>query len=120
MTVEEKIASLPDGPRQKFAELRNIITSALPGTTETLKWNAPAILHKDGMILVVYSAHKDHMNLVVTPSTIDVLKAKLKEYETGKGSVKLVYDKPLPTGLIKELVTHRAEEYEKNGVKWKA
>lgn len=58
------------------------------------------------------------MNLVATPSTRQALEEELSDYETGKGSVKLSYDKPLPVSLIKKIVHYRAEEYRKHGVKW--
>ncbi len=70
------------------------------------------------MILVVMSGHKQHMNLVGTPSTKAAFEKELAGYETGKGSIKLPYDKQLPTELIKAFVLYRANEYRKNGVKW--
>ncbi|CAN5134036.1 hypothetical protein BH09PAT3_BH09PAT3_1250 [soil metagenome] len=117
-TVDEYIASFPADQAAKLTELRKIIQKALPDTTEALKWNAPAALDKDGMILVVFSGHKQHMNIVGTPTTKAAFEAKLTDYETGKGSFKLQYDKPLPTTLIEEFVLYRAEEYRENGVKW--
>lgn len=117
-TVDEYIANFPDDQKAKLSEIRKIIKSALPDTTEALKWGAPATLDKDGMILVVFSGHKQHMNLVGTQSTKEAFKDKLSDYETGKGSIKLPYDKPLPTQLIEDFVTYRAKEYRNDGVKW--
>ena len=117
-TVDEYIDKFPEAQKSQLAELRKIIRTALPDTTETLKWGVPATIDKDGMILVVFSGHKQHMNLVGTPSTKEAFEDKLTEYETGKGSIKLVYDKPLPVKLIEEFVLYRAKEYRENGVKW--
>lgn len=99
--------------------LRQIIDETLPDTTETLKWGAPATLDKDGMILVVFSGHKEHINLVATPSTREALQDELSDYDTGKGSVKLSYETPLPVALIKKILRYRADEYRTRGVKWK-
>ncbi len=117
-TVKEYIDSFPADQKAKLVELHEIIRTTLPDTEEALKWGAPATLDKDGMILVVFSGHKQHMNLVATPSTKQALASELSDYETGKGSVKLPYDKPLPVSLIKKIVNYRAEEYRKHGVKW--
>jgi uncharacterized protein YdhG (YjbR/CyaY superfamily) len=117
-TVDEYIDSFPKDQMDKLAEIRRIIRTTLPDTTEALKWGAPAALDKDGMILVVFSGHKKHMNLVGTPSTREAMQSELSDYETGKGSVKLSYDKPLPSKLIEEFVLYRAKEYRENGVKW--
>lgn len=58
------------------------------------------------------------MNLVGTPTTKKALEKELADYETGKGSVKLAYDKPLPVALIKKMVNYRTDEYHNHGVKW--
>lgn len=117
-TVDEYIDSFPKDQKAKLAEIRRIIRTALPDTSEALKWGAPATLDKDGMILVVFSGHKMHMNLVGTPSTREAMQIELSDYETGKGSVKLSYDKPLPAKLIEKFVLCRAKEYREDGVKW--
>lgn len=117
-TVDEYIANFPDNQKTKLTEIRKIIRSSLPDTTETLKWGAPAIIDKDGMILVVFSGHKQHMNLVGTPSTREAFQDELSGYETGKGSIKLSYDQPLPAKLIEKFVLYRAIEYREKGVKW--
>lgn len=117
-TVDEYINSYTGEKKSQLTTLRKIIRDTLPDTTEALKWGAPATLDKDGMILIVFSGHKQHMNLVATPSTKQVLEKDLLDYETGKGSIKLAYDKPLPESLIKKMVKYRADEYRDHGVKW--
>lgn len=117
-TVDEYINSFSGEQKAKLIELRKIIREALPNTDEALKWGSPATLDKDGMILVAFSGHKNHMNLVATPSTKEALQAELSDYETGKGSVKLSYDKPVPAELIEKFVLYRAKEYRQDGAKW--
>ena len=117
-TVDEYIDNFPADQKARLVELRKIIRAVLPDTTEALKWGAPATIDKDGMILVVFAGHKQHINLVGTASTKEALQNELSGYETGKGSVKLPYDKPLPTKLIEKFVLYRAKEYRENGVKW--
>lgn len=117
-TVDEYIDQFSGEQKAKLTELRQIINAALPGTTEALKWGDPAVLDTDGMILVIYGGFKQHMNLVVTPSAKQALESNLADYVTGKGSVQLSYDKPLPVPLIEKIVRYRAEEYREHGVKW--
>lgn len=118
-TVDEYIDSFPKDQKTKLAEIRKIIRAALPDTQEVLKWGNPATIDKDGMILVIFSGHKQHMNLVATPSTKQALENELSDYKTGKGSIQLPYNMPLPTDLIKKIVLYRAKEYREHGVKWK-
>jgi uncharacterized protein YdhG (YjbR/CyaY superfamily) len=118
-TVDEYLNSFSAEQKAQLIQLRKIIRETLPDTEETLKWGAPATLDKDGMILLVFSGHKNHINLVGTPSTKAAFEDDIANYETGKGSVQLAYDKPLPEALIKKFVSYRADEYRNHGVKWK-
>lgn len=118
-SVDEYINGFPDDQKAKLIELRKIIRAALPDTNEILKWGAPAIVEDDGMILIVFSGHTDHMNLVATPSTKQALETELTDYKTGKSSIQLAYDKPLPAQLIERVVLFRAKEYREKSVNWK-
>lgn len=118
-TIDEYLNSFSGEQKAKLSQLRTILRETLPDTEETLKWGSPAVLDKDGMILAVFSGHKQHMNLVVTPSAKEAFAEDLEGYETGKGSVKLAYHKPLPEALIKKIVLYRAAEYRDHDVKWK-
>lgn len=117
-SVGEYMDTFSREQKTKLIELHTIIRATLPETDEALKWGSPATIDKDGMILIIFSGHKQHINLVVTPSTRQALENDLVNYETGKGSVKLSYDKPLPVALIKKIIRYRAEEYRKYGVGW--
>ena len=118
MTVDDYIQAQTAEHREQLQFMRNLIKAVLPDAVETLKWGNPAFTHQDGMILVIFSAHKNHMNLVATPSTKQAFESKLNNYKTGKGSISFPYDKPLPADLIKSYVTYRANEYKNGGVNW--
>jgi uncharacterized protein YdhG (YjbR/CyaY superfamily) len=118
-TVDDYLAGFPEWQRAPLMALRTIIRNTLPDTTEALKWGAPATLDADGMILIVFSGHKEHINLVGTPSTRQAFATELAGYTTGKGSVQLAYDKPLPEELIRRFVLYRAKEYREQGVAWR-
>ena len=117
-TVDDYIESFPEAQRAKLTELRTTLLAALPGTSEALKWGSPAILDADGMILLIFAGYKHHINLVATPSTKEALADALTEFKTGKGSIQLAYDEPLPVELVRTVALHRAEEYRERGVKW--
>lgn len=118
-TTDEYIATFSDEQKAWLTKLRRIIKRELKDAEEVLKWGSPAFLDKSGMILVIFSGHKDHINLVVTPTTKEAFSDRLTDYVTGKGSVQLSYKKALPVQLIQDLVAYRLKEYKENGVKWK-
>lgn len=117
--VDEYIAVKDATVAEKLIQTRGIIAEALPDTrNEELRWGEPAVLEEDGMILVIYAAYKKHMNLVVTPSTLQAFIDELGGFKTGKGSIQFGYDVDLPGALIRRIVLYRAKEYREQGVKW--
>ena len=117
-TIDEYIASKPESVRPRFQEIRELLRSQLPESGEAVKWGEPAILHPDGMILVIFAAYNQHCNIVVTPSAKESLADKLTDFETGKGSLKIPHTANLPTEIISALMDERIREYREDGVKW--
>lgn len=117
--IDDYIQSKPVEAQTKLNEIRVIIGQVFPAGIETLKWGEPAILDADGMILIIFAAYTQHMNLVTTPSVIQSLEDELTGFKTGKGSVQFIYEKPLPTKLIEKIVRSRVQEYREQGIKWK-
>ena len=118
-TIDEYLENFPQDQKKKLAELRDLVRSVLPDTNEMLKWGAPAAVEKDGMILAVFSGHKQHMNFVVTPTVKQAFESDLSDFVTGKGSLQMPYDKPLPLNLLRKMLVYRAREYRENKVSWK-
>lgn len=118
-SIDEYIMSQPESIRPRLREIRSIIRSRLGDCGEALKWGNPSILHPDGMILVMFPAYKNHINIAVTPSAKEALAGKLVDYQTGKGTVKIPHEDELPADLIAALVDERAREYREDQVKWK-
>lgn len=118
-TPDEYLAALQGPARELLTALRRLVQETLPDADEALKWGSPAWLHPDGMILVVASAHKDHANLVVTPSTLGAFEDQLAGFTTGKGRVSLPYGEEIPGELLRRIIEHRRREYEQDGVTWR-
>lgn len=116
--IDEYIASHDEPAATLLRELRALSRDAAPATTEAIKWGSPAYVHPQGTIMFVFSGHKQHANVTFTPSTREAFAAELAAFETGKGSVKLPYDRPVPVELLRRMITHRIEEFEQDGVNW--
>lgn len=115
-TVEEYIVAAPKEARKKLKDLRAILKSVAPDATESLKWGSPVFEEK--RILFAYAAYKFHMNFMPTGPALKPFKDELKEYKTGKDSIKFPYDKPLPKELIRKIASYRAIEVRENDAKW--
>lgn len=84
-TVDDYLVGLSDDAALRIDELRELSRRSAPGAEETIKWGSPAMVHPDGTILFVHSAHKHHANVTFTPSTRKAFARELREYATGEG-----------------------------------
>jgi len=64
------------------------------------------------------SGHKAHASVAFTPSARHAFDDELTAYGTGKGSVKLPYETPVPTELLTRMIHYRTREHEVDGVTW--
>jgi uncharacterized protein YdhG (YjbR/CyaY superfamily) len=115
-TVSEYIDAAPAESRAKLRELRAILRDVAPDAKESVKWGMPVFEEK--RILFAFAAFKSHLNFLPTPSVIEAFASELSNYRTGKGSVQLPYDKPLPKALIRKLAARRVKELRENDARW--
>lgn len=117
-TVQEYLEALPADARSRLDALRQLALAPAPGAAEGLTWGQPAYsLH--GVILCVISGHRSHANIVFTPTTLQAHLGELGGYTTGRGSIDLPYDQPLPTALLARMIGYRIRELHDDGVKWR-
>jgi uncharacterized protein YdhG (YjbR/CyaY superfamily) len=109
-TVDEYLAALPDEQRAALEEIRETIRAAAPETTETISYRMPAFKDR-GRILVWYAAFSDHYSLFPASEAVrEALGEKIEPYLSGKGTIRLAVDEPLPAELITRIVGARLQE----------
>lgn len=117
-TVDEYLQGFTGQSRQMLEQLRALAHEAAPVADEAIKWGCPAWLHPSGTILFMVSGHAKHAGVAFTPSTREAFAQDLVGFATGKGTVKLPYDRPVPADLLRAMITFRVREHEEHGVLW--
>ena len=107
-SVDEYIAIQPVAVQALLQQVRDAIKEVAPQAEEVISYQMPAF--KQGSILVWYAAFKNHIGFFPKTSVMEEFKDKLVQYKKSKGTIQFPYDKPLPLGLIKEIVQFRLKE----------
>jgi uncharacterized protein YdhG (YjbR/CyaY superfamily) len=111
-SIDEYIATFPEGTQKILKELRATIKSAAPGAQEKISYQMPTFALNGN--LVHFAAFKNHIGFYPTPSGIEAFKDELSMYEGAKGSVQFPIEKPMPLDLISRIVKFRLAENLKN------
>jgi uncharacterized protein YdhG (YjbR/CyaY superfamily) len=115
-TVDEYLAALPAIAVKHARAMRALLKKSAPKAVEAIKWNTP--VYEETRILFAFAAYQTHLNFMPTPSVMKAFAKDLAGYETGKGSVRFPYDRPLPKGLITKLAKARVKELREKDARW--
>jgi len=107
-SVTEYIAGFPPDVQSKLEQIRVTIRMAAPKAEEMISYNMP--LYKWNGMLVSFAAWKNHIALYPTPVATGELKKKLISFEGAKSTLRFPIEKPIPLGLIVEVVKLRMKE----------
>ena len=106
--IDEYIAGFSNDIREKLEAIRTTIKKAAPRAEERISYQIPTFaLHGN---LVHFAAFTKHIGFYPTPAGIKAFTKELAAYETGKGSVQLPLDKPIPHALLRRIVKFRVRQ----------
>ena len=103
-TPNDYLASLSADKRAALKRLRKDIKAAAPKAEECISYGVPAF-RLNGKFLVAYAAAKNHCAFY--PGSVLNSLPELKNYDTGKGTIRFPAGKPLPAVLVRKLVKLR-------------
>lgn len=108
-TIDEYLKVLPADQQSALATLRSIIQKAAPQAEECISYGIPAF-RQNGMLVSFGAASKHCAFYVMSPATMAAFAADLQKYDTSKGTIRFLPDKPLPVALVRKLVKARLAE----------
>ena len=107
-THDDYLAAVTEDKRRALQKLRKAIKTAVPKAEECISYQVPAF-RLNGKFLVAYGAATNHCAFY-PGSTVKALKDELKDYDTGKGTIRFSANQPLPSALVRKLVKLRIEQ----------
>ena len=109
-THGEYLAALSDDKRAALERVRKTIQAAAPKAEECISYGLPAF-RLDGRALVAYGATANHCAFYpMSGTTVEAHKDELRDYDTGKGTIRFQAGDPLPATLVRKLVKARIAE----------
>ena len=110
--VDAYLDALPQGQRAALQHLRERNRGIVPDAEETISYDMPAFKHR-GTFFVSYAGWKRHCSLYpMTDSFRSAHAAELEGFGGTKGSVHFTPERPLPDGMIDELIRARLADLE--------
>lgn len=108
--VDSYIASSAEEARPKLEEIREIITSTVPGAEEGISWNVPYYRYHGE--LVGFDAAKSHVSFGFGAGVLESEDRKALEadgYVLGKETLRIRFDQETPTEAIKQILRTKAK-----------
>lgn len=106
--IDEYIAGFPNDVQKILEKIRTTIRKAAPDAGETIKYGMPTFTLNGN--LVHFAAFKKHIGLYPAPTGTQKFNQELSVYRTAKASVRFPLDKPIPFGLISQIVKFRVKK----------
>ena len=110
-TIDDYILSQDENIRPKLNEVREILRSAIPDAEERISWSMPT--YWKGQNLIHFAASKKHIGIYPGGEATTIFADELAGIDVSKGTIRLPYDKELPSDLIAKIAKWCREKYGK-------
>lgn len=114
--ISEYIESAPPHAQAHLRKLYELLKQVAPDATEAIKWGNPVF--EEQRILFAFSAHKAHINFAPTPAAMEPFRDELEKHKTGKGTLQIPYDQPIPEALVRKIAMFRLKDVRENDARW--
>ncbi len=111
-TVDEYILAQNEAVQPRLREMREILRAAVPDAEERISWSMPT--YWKGRNLLHFAASGKHLGLYPGGEATTAFAGELKEYDVSKGTIRLPWNKELPTELIQTIARWCYKAYKKD------
>ena len=110
-SMDEYIAAQDGAVQPRLREVREILHAAIPDAEERISWSMPT--YWKGRNIIHFAASKKHLGLYPGGEATTVFAEALKGFDVSKGTIRLPWNKELPTELIQTIARWCYEAYRK-------
>jgi uncharacterized protein YdhG (YjbR/CyaY superfamily) len=108
--IDDYLAALEEPKQSTLAALRWSILAVMPEAEQGISYGLPAF-RVQGKVIAGFGAFKNHLSyLPHSGSVFPELRDALSDYKTSTGALQFPIDAPLPSALVKKLVTARLQQ----------
>ena len=108
--IDDYLAGLEEPKRTTLAALRLSILAVIPRAEQCISYGLPAF-RVQGKVIAGFGAFKKHLSyLPHSGSVFPELRDELSDYKTSSGALQFPIDAPLPSALVKKLITIRLRQ----------
>ena len=114
--IDEYIRHFPAEVQEMMKQLRAIIKKAVPDAEETISYGIPCFRSK-GRYVIYFAGYQHHIGIYPVPiNNVEFEKEYSKFKTSGKGTLQLPLNEPIPVDLITKIVKFRLKENAKKAL----
>jgi uncharacterized protein YdhG (YjbR/CyaY superfamily) len=98
-SVDDYISTFPEATQDVLEEMRRRVLAALPEAEERISYQIPTFA-LDGQYVLYIAGWKNHVSIYPIPDGDEALVAELAPYLSGRSTLKLPLEQPVPWELI--------------------
>jgi len=111
-TINEYIEAAPPEAQSHLGQLYRILKSVAPDGTEAIKWGVPVFWER--RILFGFAAYKAQISFGPGSAAMKRFSKELAKYKTGKGTMQIPYDQPIPEDLVRKIAAYCITDVREN------
>lgn len=107
--IDQFIDKFPTEVKDRLLKIRDLVKKLVPEAEEAMGYGVPSFKF-NGKPLIYYAAFAKHIGIYPVPEAEGELLAKIKKYQTGKGTMQFLHNEPMPYDFIEKIIKLRVEQ----------
>jgi len=105
--IDTYLKKVEPSARKQLERIRAIANATVPGAEEVISYGMPTLKFQ-GKPFLGFDAHKSHVGIYPYSGQVTkALQGRLSAYKFSSGAIRVPYDKPMPKGLLQQVIRHR-------------